>query len=349
MGMQPLNLDDPLNGDQNLEDLQEKILDDLKTKHNEPEQEPEGELLEAAPEVSKEEPKEEDPENLLEPAPEEQPKVRKGKSAQDRIRELVAERNHEREEKEAAKREAHQWKRAALDTQKTTAENQKATLAKQLTLIKSQMAKAHQDGDSERYVELTSQLNETQVQLMALDRWIAPTLEEEPQSQPKDNPTGAPEELLDWVERNKWYSNPQTDKDKMNIQRAIRLYDILVLEGWDPNESDFYNEIDVRLGLARKGNTSVQSSQVPLTEEALKPQTPAAPRRNRVPVQTVQGASRAGPAKPNPNKRELTAREKRMAEIMGVSEAEYLKQAIKAETAEKQGSRMVSLADKERN
>lgn len=320
--MQPLNLEEqPSNNKEQL--IQEG-------------QEPEMFLGEPLPEEESI-PQEEE---LLKPLPETKP----SNKTQERIRKVIAERNASRQETEIAKAEAFKWQKAAIDGQKAIAESQKDLLKRHINSVKALMKKAHTESDSESLVQLTGDLNDAQVKLMALEQWVPQEMPKEVQQAPKPFEQ-TPEELQDWVSRNSWFQAPKTARDQQLINSAVALYDLLIADGHDPEDKDFYNVMDQRLGLkvASQPQGSVELNKSPMQGKALT-QRPG----TSVPRQTVQGASRQ-PLRPSGSQQQYVpnAREKRMMNILNVKEKDFVKEAQKIQKAKEQGRNMVTLFDED--
>ena len=120
------------------------------------------------------------------------------------------------------------------------------------------------------------------------------------------------------------------------------MYDLLLADGFNPEDKEFYDTIDQRLGLkpiASQGKKDVYSEVSPSGEALKKPKL-------AVQRQTVQGASRVKPSDKAqqyvPNQRE-----KRMMNIMNVKEKDFVKEAQKLQKAKEQGKTMVTLFDED--
>ncbi len=285
-------------------------------------------------------------EELLKPIVEEIPK---GNSrAQERIRQVIAQRNAAEQQGVLKDQEILNLKKQNLETQKTVVASQKDTLQRHINSTKALMKKAHTESDSESLVQLTSDLNDAQVKLMALEQWIPQEVKEPAEGQPKGGRVEeSPEELHAWVQRNPWFQNPRTLKEQQLVRSAITMYDLLVSDGNDPQETEFYNLIDQRLGLtpiASKGKESVHLGNSS-DEEPSKTLKPKGPGR-----QTVSGASRqpprptSGPNAPyNPS-----ARERKIMDILNVKEKDFVREAKKVQKAKEQGKTMTTLFEEDR-
>ena len=128
-------------------------------------------------------------------------------------------------------------------------------------------------------------------------------------------------------------------KTKKRIRKATAYSDVLIAEGFDPHDEDFYEELNERLGLANnnKNDVKLKGKKTPSSDDVKNRSNEK--RRIR---QTVQGSSRNSPVKKS-TKRVPTPEEKRMARIMGISDEEYLREAIRRDKAEQLGMKYVPI------
>ena len=84
-----------------------------------------------------------------------------------RIRQLIEERNKEREARKKQIAENHELTKKMVTMQKNTVESSKNVLTNHVEALQAQMVKAQEDGDNTKYVELQSKLNKAQMDLVA--------------------------------------------------------------------------------------------------------------------------------------------------------------------------------------
>jgi len=294
----------------------------------------------------------------------EEPAVPKKSRANERIRELnakakEAERRAEEAEKARAalvkalkdqKQELFKAKKDKQETLKNTVESQKVSYAAILEATKKQLTKAHEEDNSEAIVELTAKLGDAQLALKALDSWkpdpiLEPEEEEEEevvvQKQPKLE--NAPKATQTWIKNNSWFLDPEGRDDIERIQEVKIYNESLIRKGYDPESKEFYDLIDkrlIKLGLAKDKEDDLDSEE----EETSSKSGDVKNTQKKKISQKVLGTSRSSSRKAPPsNKITLSAEEKSLADLMGVSYLDYAKEKRKLEIAEKQGSSYVKI------
>jgi len=263
-----------------------------------------------------------------------------------RIREVITQRNAQREETLAARKEAHALKIRNAELQKEMVESNKALLAKHNSALKSQIKAAHDEGDITKAVELQEELMKATTQLQAFEAWTPEEIADEDLSSTTDNnpqTQKVPLELQVWVEANPWFSNPQSEEDQERIAVADAVSRVLLNKGLTYEDAELYEQVDSKLnklGLA-KGNPKVVKSTNQSSETDVKPKKT----RKKV-SQTVQGASRTTPkaaSKRKSRKITLDAEQKRIAKTMGISYKEYADELLRIESSKNSGERMTPL------
>lgn len=284
--------------------------------------------------------------------------------AQERIRQLNAQKKAEQAAREKAeaelqevkralkaqKKEAIEAKKAKQETLKATVESQKQAYANTLAALKDQLKKAHEDGDSEAFVEIQTKLGETQLALKAFDSWKPDPVEDfedeeedevlENNQKPK-SVKELPQATQDWLDANPWFIDPE-GKDDLNRREEAQLYNAsLIRKGYDPSTPEFYAMIDKRLkklGIAKESDDDLESDE----DEDSSTSKDVKKTATRKP-QTVRGQDRSSPRKSSPNKIVLTPEEKQMADLLGVSHEAYAKELLKLKKAEESGSTYVRI------
>lgn len=128
---------------------------------------------------------------------------------------------------------------------KSTKENLKSTLEQQVTQLTQALTKAMQDGETERVVDIQDHLINAKSDLRDLMKELSEMAAKPvPERQQQQQPTAPhiPELALDWIEE---YPQFKTDQIFHNMARMIN--DQLLMEGFNPESEDFYEELTDRL------------------------------------------------------------------------------------------------------
>ena len=110
----------------------------------------------------------------------ETPQKGRGPRENARIRQLVEERNKERNRVKEERIKAHKLQKQLVETQKNTIETSKNVLGQQIESYQDQMVTAQENGDNAKYVELQSKLNKAQMDLVAVEAWTPQEVPDEP-------------------------------------------------------------------------------------------------------------------------------------------------------------------------
>ena len=278
-------------------------------------------------EVQAEEPKEEE-EIKEEPKVEEVPKELEGietKGAEKRIRQLVRQRK-EREEtiqtllaqnEELKNNLSKKDKEVASITNNSLNVNEQS-LEKTIKMAKEVYLEAFENGEKEKVLEAQETLNNAQADLKLLQRMKANAarqqeeVEEQIQSQvqqqqPQNNVVDV--KAQEWAEKNTWFGN-----DAAKTGAALALDEQLRKDGYDPNEDEFYEEIDKRLEEAFGGSS--------IRVEENTPQ----------PSQVVSGASRS--SQNSRSKVKLSKEDVRLANKWGIPLEQYAAEKLKVTSAD---------------
>ena len=128
---------------------------------------------------------------------------------------------------------------------------------------------------------------------------------EQPQPDPAVEPS---EKAKAWVAKNKWFGNGSADEhDLIKTMATYGIHRQLVMEGFNTESDDYYNEIDARLNARFNDNSNITTNS-----------------SNR-PAQTVAGAARNGSATGR-NTVRLSPTQVQIAKKLGVPLEEYAKQ-----------------------
>ncbi len=116
-----------------------------------------------------------------------------------------------------------------------------------ITTLSKQLEQAHEKGETGEAVKLTRQLGqlEAQREIRRVTR-AAQTQQQQPFPIPQPQNI-LPEPTRKWVESNNWFNDPKYGKEK---GYALSIDKELMGEGFDPNSSRYYEELDKRMGNA---------------------------------------------------------------------------------------------------
>jgi hypothetical protein len=285
-------------------------------------------------EIKEEEKKESDVQVTQESAPAEEPKKESkehdeySNKVQTRINDLTKKWREEERKAEAALQYAKSVKaeNENLKTQKDTLDqsyieefkNRAAAEEKQL---QNQLQEALQAQDFKKQAELQAKLTDAVLQRQRAEMTlrnkqaeVEKPVEEKPApnfqaEQPQPNPAVEPSEKAKaWVAKNKWFGNGSEDQhDLVKTMATYGIHRQLVLEGYNSESDDYYNEIDARLNARFNDNSNITTNS-----------------SNR-PAQTVAGAARNGSATGR-NTVRLSPTQVQIAKKLGVPLEEYAKQ-----------------------
>jgi len=180
--------------------------------------------------------------------------------AQERIRELAR-------QKDEALKEAKEAKARELNLQLGYAKQMSARYTNDISIFEKQLKEAMQENDADAFIAAQKALNEAQTSKQQLDRFLEDAPKQTSQQttpqeritskdvQDKDN---LPEVARNWLEMKSDYLDP--DKYKalpLDIRKKIlpirqdtfKISNELRAEGYSPEDSSFYEELDLRLSL----------------------------------------------------------------------------------------------------
>ena len=205
--------------------------------------------------------------------PDDSEAVRSAKRARRRAKkDLIRKTNEEKDIRlQQLQRENEEFKRRLSNVERETKNSQVARIDKMLEdqnvrveYAKMKMAEAVRAGDGEAMVEAQALLNESQNAVRQLaqsksqaEREIQQPREEIPQVDPEVQRNAS-----EWMRRNNWYRPDTADKDS---KIAKKVDELLVTEGWNPSDPDYWDELDSRLQKAlphRYNDTSGSDSTV---------------------------------------------------------------------------------------
>ena len=240
--------------------------------------------------------------------------IKQRKDRDDKISELVKQNETLNTRLSSREQEFHNISKLNLDA------NEKQITDK-LELARAAYASAHEEGDSGKILKAQEFLNEAQNDLKTLNVTKAkfkdaPTEPQQlqqqvqqPQQQPQVDPLA-----VEWAGKpeNEWFG-----KDRVMTAAALALDADLKEQGFDPNDPDFYDEIDSKLKENFPHKFTVKES---VQEQPSQP------------AQVVAGASRSTPS--SNKKVKLTKEDVRLANNWGIPLEQYAAEKLKVQNAD---------------
>ena len=265
-----------------------------------------------------ESPKEDDPEEL---------DGIKTKGAEKRIRQLVRQRK-ERDEQinaliqknEVLVKNLSQKDYEADEMSKVTLDASEKQLTDKIELARSVYLEAFEEGDKEKVLKAQEMLNEAQTDLKAVSSAKAnyERIQKKPVEQGQPSQVQKPVHASDpraeeWASQNEWFG-----KDNVMTAAALAIDAELKGEGYDPNDKNFYQEVDNRIKKAFPQKFGE-------AEERRQENTSA-------PAQVVSGSSRSSPN--SSRKVKLSKEDVRLAQKWGIPLEQYAAEKLKVTKAD---------------
>jgi len=187
--------------------------------------------------------------------PDDSDAVRAAKRARRRSKkDLIRKTNEEKDARlQHLQRENEEFKRRLSNVERETKNSQIARIDKhledqkvRLEYAKMKLSEAVQAGDGDAMVQAQTMWNEAQAAVGEFSR-ARNAAEREArgagQSAPVVDPT-VQRNAADWMRRNNWYRPDTSDRDS---QIAKKVDELLVTEGMNPSDPDYWDELDNRL------------------------------------------------------------------------------------------------------
>ena len=269
---------------------------------------------------------------------EEQPQELDGiktKGAEKRIRQLVRQRK-ERDEQiaqllaqnEELSNNLKQKESSFNEVSKLNLDASEKQLTDKVTLARNAYMEAFESGEKEKLLQAQEMLNEAQVDLKHLNLTKAQMEEVAEQPEPEQAaPVQQPVQQTpdpraeEWAANNEWFG-----KDKILTVSALTIDQELKAEGYDPDDEEFYQEVDRRL--AEAFPHKFKSSEVPVEENQNRVQEDTS-----VPAQVVGSSSRSTPNS-SKSKIKLTKEDVRLANKWNIPLETYAAQKLKVAEAD---------------
>jgi hypothetical protein len=200
-------------------------------------------------------------------------------------------------------------------------------LTDKIELAREAYMEAFEEGEKEKVLKAQEMLNEAQADLKAVS---AAKLRQErnPQPQPQPvqreaarQPTHSPDpKAEEWAASNEWFG-----KDNVMTAAALAIDAELKGEGYDPNDQDFYKEVNNRIKKAfpQKFGEAKERVQENETKTVSNTSTPA---------QVVSGSSRSSPG--SKGKVKLSQEDVRLAQKWNIPLETYASEKLKVNKAE---------------
>ena len=289
-------------------------------------------------EVNYEIEEEEAPQEAAPPQEEDKPEELEGiktKGAEKRIRQLVRQRK-ERDEQiskliaqnESLVNNLQQRENSFNEVSKLNLDASEKQLTDKVTLARNAYMEAFESGEKEKLQQAQEMLNEAQVDLKHLNLTKAQMEEVAEQPEPVHQPTQqkaiqpTPDPRAEeWATQNEWFG-----KDKILTVSALTIDQELKSEGYDPDDDEFYHEVDRRLAEAfphkfKASEVAVESDQNRMQENT------------STPAQVVGSSSRSAPNS-SKSKVKLTPEDVRLANKWNIPLETYAAQKLKVAEAD---------------
>lgn len=187
--------------------------------------------------------------------PDDSEAVRSAKRARRRAKkDLIRKTNEEKDLRlQQLQRENEEFKRRLSNVERETKNSQIARLDKnledqkvRLEYAKMKLSEAVQAGDGDAMVQAQTMWNEAQSAMNDFAR-AKQQAEREAKQPVREIPVVDPSiqrNAAEWMRRNNWYRPDTSDQDS---KIAKKVDELLVTEGWNPSDPDYWDELDSRL------------------------------------------------------------------------------------------------------
>lgn len=195
------------------------------------------------------------------------------------------------------------------------------TVKRDQDILKAQYRDAMSIGDYDRAAEIQETMSGNSAKLLQLENGKA-AMQNRPQQQPvREMPRNADpvEQLAAQVSPRSasWLrSNREAIRDERTIRKMFRAHEDAVDEGIEPDTDDYFAFIEGRLGMSRQHRSQEDDS-------ALSAASAPTQRRSAPPAAPV---SRTSSSKPNTYR--MTAEEREIAQMMGMTPEEYARNKL---------------------
>ena len=263
---------------------------------------------------------EKDKETVAETVPQELEGI-ETKGAQRRIKQLIRQRKERDEqiqqlinEQESLRANLYHKDLESNKLNKLNLQSTEKQLNDKIILARTSYQEAFEGGHKEKLLAAQEALNEAQIDLKTLGA-TKYQLENQPQPQPMQAQNQQPIQqgpdprAEEWAAGNSWFG-----PDRIMTASALAIDAELKAEGYDPNDNDFYNEINKRMVTAFPHKFQGEATKE-RTAETIKP------------AQVVSGSSRT--SRSSNNKVKLTKEDVRLAQKWGIPLEKYAQEKQK--------------------
>jgi hypothetical protein len=186
--------------------------------------------------------------------PDDDQALREAKRSRRRAKkDLIRKTNEEKDIRlQQLQRENEEFKRRLSNVERETKNSQISRIDKniedsqvRLEYAKMKLKEAAENSDGDAMVEAQTLWRDAENQLVQLQN-MKQRASQEVQEQPRHelpDPT-VQRNAADWMKRNSWYSPDANDSDS---RIAKKVDELLVTEGWNPSDPDYWDELDSRL------------------------------------------------------------------------------------------------------
>ncbi len=259
----------------------------------------------------------------VETKPEEVPQELEGietKGAQKRIRQLIKQRKDRDEQiqtlishNEQLTGHLQNKDKELFNVSKLSLDTSEKQLLDKVELARKVYLEAFDDGDKDMLLKAQESLNDAQADLKMINSAKVDYQEEPVQAQPVARQP-QPQQTHDpkatkWAEQNEWFG-----KDTVRTAAALAIDAELKGEGYDPNDKEYYEEINSRL------------------QEAFPQKYERVQENTSQPAQVVSGASRSSPT--SGKKVKLSKEDVRLAQKWGIPLEQYAAEKLKVTQAD---------------
>ena len=186
--------------------------------------------------------------------PDDDQALREAKRSRRRAKkDLIRKTNEEKDIRlQQLQRENEEFKRRLSNVERETKNSQISRIDKniedsqvRLEYAKMKLKEAAENSDGDAMVEAQTLWRESEnqlAQLQSMKQRASQEVQEAPRHELPD-PT-VQRNAADWMKRNSWYSPDANDSDS---RIAKKVDELLVTEGWNPSDPDYWDELDSRL------------------------------------------------------------------------------------------------------
>ena len=186
--------------------------------------------------------------------PDDDQALREAKRSRRRAKkDLIRKTNEEKDIRlQQLQRENEEFKRRLSNVERETKNSQISRIDKniedsqvRLEYAKMKLKEAAENSDGDAMVEAQTLWRDAEnqlVQLQGMKQRASQEVQEQPRHELPD-PT-VQRNAADWMKRNSWYSPEANDSDS---RIAKKVDELLVTEGWNPSDPDYWDELDSRL------------------------------------------------------------------------------------------------------